>query len=94
MIRKLAICALVALAPGFAFAADTSTKAAASTDTHVVGTDAKTDAVVKSDASKSDATVKADAAVNTKKAGRVTHKASAKAKSDVKSDSKEASPKL
>jgi hypothetical protein len=94
MIRKLAICAAVALVPTIAFAAGASTNPPASTDTHVVGADTKTAATVKSEAVKSDSTVKAEAAVKPQKAvtHRVTHKA--KTKADSKSDSKVDSTKL
>ncbi len=58
MMRKLVLCAVIALAPGLAFAAagDVKTDATVKTDT------AKSGAVVKPDAAKTDATVKTDAA--------------------------------
>jgi len=84
MLRKLILCAVVALVPGFAFAAATGTNGSASNDTHVTGTETKTDAVVKSDAKGAAATtdVKSDAA---KAVGhRAKHKAAAKVKTDTK----------
>ncbi|HXI99592.1 MAG TPA: hypothetical protein VNH44_00120 [Micropepsaceae bacterium] len=68
MIRKLAVVAVVALVPGFAFAAETSTKAPVSDSaTHAaVSGDTKTDSSVK----KTDASAKPAKTVH-----RVVHKA-------------------
>jgi hypothetical protein len=89
MIRKLAICAAVALAPSFAFAAGAVTNNGASTETHVTGAEVKTDAAVKAD-------VKSDAAAKTTKAvhHRAAKKASAKTKVDTKTDAKDSAAKL
>jgi hypothetical protein len=51
MFRKLAVVAIVALVPGFAFAADTGAKApVADSATHAVSGDVKADSSVKTDA--------------------------------------------
>ena len=98
MIRKIAACAVIALVPGFAFAAGASTNVPVPADTHAVSTDTKTDAVVKTDATaKSGAVVKTDTAAKPGKAvrNRVTHKgADDKSKAGSTSDSKVDSPKL
>jgi len=93
MLRKLALCAVVALVPGFAFAAATGTNGSVSTDTHVTGTESKTDAAVKSDAK--DATVKTDVKsdAKAKTVHQRGHKGAAKAKTDTK-DGKDSSSKL
>ena len=83
--RKLVLCAVVALVPGFAFAAADGTNGSASTDTHVTGTEVKSDATAKSDAKDTavKADVKADAAAKSK---GVRHGAGkAKVKTDTKS---------
>ena len=91
MIRKMAVCAVIALVPGFAFAAGTSANVPASADTHAVSADTKTDA-----AAKADAAVKTDAAAKPGKVvrHRVTNKTTDdKAKAGSTSDSKEIAPK-
>ena len=92
MIRKIAACAVIALVPGFAFAAGASTNVPVPADTHTVGTDKKADTVVKTDATakpgaavKTDSAVKADAVVKTDataKSGAVV-KTDAAVKTDV-----------
>ena len=104
MIRKIAACAVIALAPGFAFAAGASTNVPVPADTHTVSTDQKADAVAKTDATaKPDAVVKTGAAVKTDVAAkpgktvrhRVTNKTTDdKSKAGSTSDSKADSPKL
>ena len=62
MIRKIALCAVIALAPGLALAAGASTPVPA--DTHaVINADTKTDAVVKGKAVRHTVAHKADAKV-------------------------------
>lgn len=85
MLRKLALCAVVALVPGFAFAAATGTNGPASTDTHVTASDSKTDAAVKSDTK--DSTVKTDVKSDGK--GKTVHHRGNKAAAKVKTDSKD-----
>jgi hypothetical protein len=103
MIRKIAACAVIALVPGFAFAAGASTNVPVPADTHAVGTTTKADAGVKSEPVKTDATAKTNAAVKTDavaKPGkavrhRVTNKTTdEKSKAGSTSDSKVDSPKL
>ena len=86
MMRKLVLCAVVALVPGFALAAAPGTNGAAPNDTHVTGTETKTDAVVKSDAK--DSAVKADVKSDTVKAKAVHHRAGHKAGAKAKTDNK------
>jgi hypothetical protein len=86
MIRKLALSAVVALVPGFAFAATATTSVPADSATHAVGGEVKTDSSVKADAS-----AKTDKAVHNK----VVHKTKgAKAKAGAESDGKTDSSKL
>ena len=86
MIRRLAAIAVVALVPGFAFAATASTPVPADSATHAVGGDAKTDASVKADVS-----AKPDKAVTHK----VAHKTkTGKAKAGAVTDGKIEAPKL
>ena len=110
MIRKIAACAVIALVPGFAFAAGASTNVPVPADTHAVSTDKKVDAVVKTDTAvkadavvKTDATAKTNAAVKTDVAAkpgkvvrhRVTNKSTDdKSKAGSTSDSKGDAPKL
>jgi hypothetical protein len=98
MIRKIAACAVIALVPGFAFAAGASTNVPVPADTHAVSTDTKADAVVKTDATaKPGAVVKTDAAAKPGKAvrNRVTNKSTVdKAKAGSPSDNKGDAPKL
>ena len=98
MIRKIAACAVIALVPGFAFAAGASTNVPVPADTHTVSTDKKADAVVKTDATaKPNAVVKTDAAAKPGKAvrHRVTNKTTDdKSKAGSTSDGKVDSPKL
>jgi hypothetical protein len=87
MIRKFVACAVVALAPSFAFAADTGKIVTVPADsaTHAVSGDVK-----------SDSTVKADAAAKPGKTvhHRVTHKAKAdKANTGVTTENKADAPK-
>jgi hypothetical protein len=86
MIRRLAACAVVALVPGFAFAATAGTPVPADSATHAVSGEAKTDSSVKADAS-----AKSDKVVSHK----VTHKTKGlKAKAGATSDGKPDSSKL
>ena len=98
MIRKIAACAVIALVPGFAFAAGASTNVPVPADTHTVSTDQKADAVVKTDATaKSGAAVKTDVTAKPGKTVRhpVTNKTTDdKSKAGSTSDSKGDSPKL
>jgi hypothetical protein len=98
MIRKIAACAVIALVPGFAFAAGASTNVPVPADTHAVSADTKTDALVKTDATaKPHAAVKTDAPAKTGKTvrHRVTNKTTDdKSKAGSTSDSKVDSPKL
>ena len=91
MLRKLALCAVVALVPGFAFAAVTGTNDSASKDTHVTATETKTDAVVKSDAATTKTDVKSDAAKPKVAGHRAKHKAAAKGKTDSKAGTENSS---
>lgn len=88
MMRKLALCAVVALVPGFALAAPAGASGTVSTDTHVTGTETKTDAAVKSDAKDSavKTDVKSDDAGKAKVVHHRAHKAASKVKTDTKSD--------
>jgi hypothetical protein len=97
MIRKIAICAVVALVPGFAVAAGSSANVPAAADTHVVGADVKADAAVKTDATaKPNAAVKTDVAAKGKAVHhRVRNKTTDdKSKAGSTSDSKADAPKL
>ena len=110
MIRKIAACAVIALLPGFAFAAGASTNVPVPADTHAVSTDKKADAVVKADTTvktdavvKTDATAKSNSAVKTDAAAkpgkvvrhRVTNKSTDdKSKAGSPSDTKGDAPKL
>src|SRR6266852_6340570 len=98
MIRKIAACAVIALVPGFAFAAGASTNVPVPADTHAVSTDKKADAVVKADTTvKADAVVKTDATAKPGKAvrHRVTNKSTDdKSKAGSPSDTKGDAPKL
>jgi hypothetical protein len=86
MIRRLAMCAVVALVPSFAFAATASTPIPADSATHAVSGEVKTDSSVKADSS-----AKPDKVVPHK----VTHKTKgAKTKTDATSDGKTESSKL
>jgi hypothetical protein len=88
MIRKLVVCAVVALVPSFALAAGAGTLVPVPADSasHAVTVDAKTDSSVKTDA-----TAKPDKAVR----HRVTHKTKGeKAKAGTTSDDKAKSSKL
>jgi hypothetical protein len=94
MLRKLVLCAVVALVPGLAFAAATGTNGAASNDTHVTGAEVKTDAAVKADVKDSavKADVKSDDAAKTKAVHhRDGHKAGAKVKTDTKAGTENSS---
>ena len=90
MLRKLALCAVVALVPGIAFAAATGTNGTVSNDTHVTSTESKTDAAVKADVK--DSAVKTDVKSDAK--GKTVqhrgHKAAAKVKTETK-DGKDSS---
>ena len=80
MIRKIAACAVIALVPGFAFAAGASTNVPVPADTHAVSTETKADATAKPSATvKTDTVVKADAVVKTD----ATAKTNAAVKTDV-----------
>jgi hypothetical protein len=98
MMRKIAACAVIALVPGFAFAAGASTNVPVPADTHVVSTDTKADTVVKADTTtKANTAVKTDAAAKPGKTvrHRVTNKTTDdKSKAGSTSDSKVDSPKL
>ena len=93
MMRSLALCAVVALVPGFALAAAMGTPGPASTETHVTAPETKTDAAVKSDVKNSavKTDVKSDAAVKSKGVHHGAHKAAVKGKTDVKSEKDSAS---
>lgn len=86
MIRRLAVCAVVALVPSLAFAATASTPVPADSATHAVSGDAKTDSPVKADAS-----AKPDKGVHNN--GKVKTKG-VKAKAGTTSDGKTDSSKL
>ncbi|SRR5258706_7227560 len=90
MIRKMAVCAVIALVPGFALAAGTSANVPASADTHAVSADTKTDAAKADVTAKPSAAVKADAAVKTDAAVKadaaVKTDAAVKADAAVKTD--------
>jgi hypothetical protein len=110
MIRKIAACAVIALVPGFAFAAGAGTNVPVTADTHAVSTDTKADATAKPSAAvkadavvKTDATAKTSATVKTDVAAkpgktvrhRVTNKSTDdKAKAGSTSDGKGDAPKL
>jgi hypothetical protein len=86
MMRKLAMCAVVALVPGVAFAATATTPVPANSATHAVTSDVKTDSSVKADA-----LAKPDKAVT----HTVKHKTKgAKAKAGATTDGKAESSKL
>lgn len=96
MIRKIAACAVIALVPGFAFAAGASTNPVPA-DTHAVSTDVKADAVVKADATaKPSSVVKTDAAAKSGKTvrHRVNKTTDDKSKAGSTSDAKGDAPKL
>jgi hypothetical protein len=82
MIRKLAAVAVVALVPGFAFAATAATPVPPDSTTHAVGGEVKTDTLMKADNS-----AKTEKAVVHKKVVHKTKGGKAKAGAEGKIDS-------